>query len=381
VTSLRELIGCGADAALERQRADGSLPAGRNGLYGDPETPVRNTAHWLVTFLAVAGWSGESRYRSAAESAAGYLAGEKARPAGATFWHRTRPGKDSCNGLIGQAWTIEALAEAAGSLETPQLAELAERVFLLHPFDADLGLWRRVEVDGGALPWDETFNHQLWFAAAGARLATFASCEVAIRVATFLDRLPANLALRRSGLIRHALSPRGLGRREPRYAIRQLRSRHQLRATLEHKEAGYHAFNLYALALLRRHAPDHGFWRSDRFARLWRYLRSEAHRAAVDANPYAWPYNPTGIEAAFALDTFEGPGTRREQEGWLGEQLRRHWDFETCRLARATPDPETLAARLYEATRLPDLAVPGAEGDEPLSHRQERPRGPGADTR
>jgi hypothetical protein len=60
---------------------------------------------------------------------------------------------------------------------------------------------------------------------------------------------------------------------------------------------------------------------------------------------------------AFALETLEGPGSAQEARGWLDEQLRRHWDARAALLSRDAPDPETLAARLALAVRLPDLEV------------------------
>lgn len=358
MTGLRELLARGAEAALENQRDDGSLPPGRNGPYGDAETPVRNTGHWLVSFCALQRWSGEQRYQDAALAAARYLAGEKSRPGGASFHHRARGVKDVSNGLIGQAWSIEALAEAAECFDAPQLSELAEQVFLLHPFDSNTGLWRSVELDGSPGSWDVTFNHQLWFAAAGTRLAPLASREVAARVQRFLDRLQRNLALQDSGRVRHLVSPAAFLRAQPRLALRLWRTRRREGPEQAHKEAGYHAFNLYALASLRRHAPDHPFWRQPVFERLWRYARSEGHRRATERNRFAWPYNPIGIEMAFALETLEGPGARSEAENWLAEQLQRHWDPDAAALCRDTVDPRTLSARLYEAVRLPDLDVP-----------------------
>ena len=128
---------------------------------------MRNTAHWLVLFATTHWRSGEPRLREAALRAARFLASAETRPAGATFWCRSSPGKDACNGLVGQAWAIEALAEAAASLDAEPLAKLAEMVFLRHPFDERARLWRRVEVDGRVLGPDFTLNHQLWFAAAG----------------------------------------------------------------------------------------------------------------------------------------------------------------------------------------------------------------------
>ncbi len=66
MTGLHALLLESARAALSRQRADGSLPPGHNGPYADRETPVRNTAHWLVSFCA--GWrrSGDPALRAGA---------------------------------------------------------------------------------------------------------------------------------------------------------------------------------------------------------------------------------------------------------------------------------------------------------------------------
>jgi hypothetical protein len=257
---------------------------------------------------------------------------------------------------VGQAWAIEALAEAALALDAEPFAKLAESVFLRHPFDARTGLWSRVEVDGAPLGIDWTLNHQLWFAAAGALLAPLAAAEVGERVRACLDALPRSLALHRDGAIRHAVSPASAARALPRTALRLARARLRLRAELREKAIGYHAFNLHALAILRARLPDHGFFASSSLERALRFARSDAFRAAADGNRYAWAYNPVGFELAFALEVFgAAPG---EPERWVGEQLRRHFDPVTQLLARATPDPATLAARLYEATRLGDLAIP-----------------------
>jgi hypothetical protein len=356
VTGLHGLVIESVQAALPAQRPDGSFAAGCNGPYDDPETPVRNTGHWLVSLCAAHRWTGDERLREAALRATRFLASAKARPGAAAFQHRAAPGKDACNGLVGQAWSIEALAEAAETFDAAHLAELAESVFLLHPQDAATGLWRRVEVDGTPLSCDVTLNHQLWFAAAGALLAPLASPEVATRVLRFLDRLPRNLGLHENGLIRHRIPARVFWR-DPRQAARLVRTRAREGPGLAHKEAGYHAFNLYALALLRRHAPDHPFWRHAKFRRLWAHARSGEQRRALVRNEYGYPYNPVGLEMAFALETLEGPCARHEAAACVAEQLRRHWDSGSRGLRRDTPDPTTLAARLYEAVRLPDLPL------------------------
>ena len=52
--NLYDLLVDTADRAIEIQRSDGSMPPGHNGPYYDPETPVRNTAHWSITFVRLA---------------------------------------------------------------------------------------------------------------------------------------------------------------------------------------------------------------------------------------------------------------------------------------------------------------------------------------
>lgn len=358
---LSELIYGSGQAALSLQAADGSFPAGQNGPYGDRETPVRNTAHWLITLLHVYGLSGEPAFREGAARAAAYLACGSARPMGATFLCRTLPERDFCNGLIGQAWALEALAVAAAGLEEPRYLQLARELFLLHPFDEEAGLWRCVNVEGSYGPFDMTFNHQLWFAAAGALIEADPAGEIGARVSRFLDRtLESHLKLDLSGRIAHFVPApvrRGPARRLLAKAIqpiRRLRRRPQLVA----KEIGYHAFNLYAFALLRRLIPQHSLWASAKLRAAVRFVDRPAYVAGLEENIFGYPYNPPGFEVAFAIQTFGPPRENgRSAAWWIEQQLQRTYDPVRHMLSRHTVDGPTLAARLYEATRLDDLEV------------------------
>lgn len=357
--SLNQLSTTSAAVAAALQAPDGSMPPGHNGPYRDPETPVRDTSHWLITFLHSYKVSGDKCFLEAAQRGVDYLKSEEARPMGATFWHRRNPEKDSCNGLVGQAWTIEALAVAAKALGDDACQRLAEEVFLLHPFGEAAGLWRRVGADGSYLSVDPTFNHQLWFAAAGALLLPSNDARVARRVLRFMDALPKNLALYPSGLIRHPLM-RALGRRaRVRCFVRDLRYRALARSerfSLFGKAIGYHAFNLYAFALLRGQLPRHTFWHSTEMRQALSYVEKPEFSAGLEGNRYGYPYNPAGFEVAFALGAF-GSDVQAEQEFWASKQVHRSYDFDANLMQLGTEDPVTLAARLYESTRLPDLPV------------------------
>jgi hypothetical protein len=356
-----ELIVRVADRALELQAPDGSFAGGHNGPYGDPETPVRNTAHWSLTLLKAHSISGDRAHGQAARRAADYLIRPSNRPMGATFLCRTNPAKDFSNGLIGQAWTIAALLGAARASSDERYHELAREVFRLHPFDSRRGLWQRVNVDGSRYGVDRALNHQLWFAAAGSQLIEEEDGEIAAQLERFLDRtIAASLQLHPSGRIRHALGPlRAVDR--VRMLAGWLRHPHRTRSLareLAYKELGYHAFNLYALADLNRYAPEHPMWRSRRFAKTLLYLESAAIAASI-TNTYGGPYNPAGFEAAHAILSFgELVGLDLATAGsWIERQLDHTWDRETSTLSRNSSDPTTLAARFYELTRIADLSI------------------------
>ncbi|MBE9076327.1 agl cluster protein AglQ [Romeria aff. gracilis LEGE 07310] len=357
MTKLYDILIRSATAALQLQNQEtGSMPAGHNGPYFDIETPVRNTSHWLITFLHAYSFSRKKSFLAAAERAITYLCSRDARPVGATFWHRKNSAKDTCNGLMGQAWTIEALVEAAIQLERPELIKLAEEVFLLHPFDDNLGLWQRVSVDGTYLDFDYTFNHQLWFAAAGSMLSKHAKSEVGAQIKRYMSIVPFSLEAHSSGLIRHNNSWNRF--KITTRIIKRLKLRRSAKMVkyLTHKEIGYHSFNLYAFSLIRSCYPNHPFWDSRKFRRVLQYMTSNNYKEEIENNEYGYPYNPPGFEVAFAMSQFV-PNSTKEQEYWVSRQLQRCYDFKKDLMCLMTKDHMTGSARIYEATRISDLAL------------------------
>lgn len=374
--TLSTILELAAEKAIEKQRDDGSFPAGVNGPYNDPETPVRVTSHWLFTLSRLCSDQFNSKiepenlasFEEAAERAIEYLQSEAAKPYDKTFRHRTSKGKDECNGLIGQAWTIEALVEAGRVFDRTELIDLSEDVFLIHPFDEDTGLWCRVDTDGTVLGFDRTFNHQLWFAAMGGELAIERGGQVDEQVRRFLDQLTILLNVTKDGQVRHLLRPsfstwkflrilfngfrRELARNTLLEPIRPPSNRRKLRR----KAIGYQSFNLYGLAMLQEQYPNHAVWEYKAIDRALEFANSDRFRQALTDNPYGYPYNASGIELAYALSEFgaiESEGVRK----WLRQQFERTYDPDTNRMDRNNPDPVTLTARLYEATRLNDTVV------------------------
>lgn len=358
----RELLLCLAES-FER------VEAGRNGPWGYPETRVRNTAHWLQMLAWAYQQTGQSCYRERVAALAAYLLSSEARPHGQGFvcfdWHYTGRG----NGLIGQVWGIEALITASAILQTPMYAEAAQSLWLAHPFEESLGLWRAVEPDGSVGAVHPTLNQQVWFAATGLLLPRPRPQSVDERVQRFLDTIATHLEITSSGLLGMQIP---LGRRDIRWrwerfapALRaQLsrifrRSRLYPEFTYRERSVGYHAFTMYGFALLKQQLPNHPFWRSSQLQRALRWVNSEAHKRALQHNPFGMGYNPTGFEVPFILSVFQpnAPDWMESCRWWLSEQVHRHYNPETRCFDRNTPDPATLTARAYEATRLPDEAL------------------------
>src|SRR5690606_32579068 len=100
-------------------------------------------------------------------------------------------------------------------------------------------------------------------------------------------------------------------------------------------------------------------WRSRKLLKALRFVERPEYVAGLEDNAYGFPYNPPGFQVAFAMQTFAGAfrASERTDAWWVSQQLRRAYDPATRLLTRQTADRHTLAARLYEATRLRDVEV------------------------
>ncbi len=345
-----------ADRAILKQAEDGSFAGGHDGPYRKKDSPVRNTAHWLFTLCSLYEQTQNQKYHTAANKAADYLLSDKARPINASFWLGI-PGNNRHvgNGVIGQAWAIESLVKASRVLGRPDCYKLAEQVFLLHRFNEKTGIWNRVEQNGTSLEIDRTFNHQLWFAAAAATLyKTEAAREQAL---IFLEKKGQHVVLYPNGIVNHRSLMWQLPLladypKMPKELLRRLKA--LLKNKLIYKiSVGYHAFNLYAFAMLKQSFPDHTFWKSQKMDRMLKVTHTVAFQNQLVGNPYGYPYNPPGIELAFAYEVFDAAFAAVAGLKWLQRQAIETYNPETgSLLSLNSPDPLTSDARIYEALRL-----------------------------
>lgn len=352
--TLSEIINQETQKAIDQQNDDGSFLNGHNGPYFDNETPVRNTSHWLFTLCSLYERYGDIKYSIAANKAVDYLLSKKARPMNASFWCRTNPKKDFCNGLIGQAWVLEALIKAYEVLKRQECYDIAEEVYLMHPWDNNNKIWHRLNVDGSYGGHDGTFNHQLWFGAVTGFLNN--TEDAIIRSKEFFEYVVPKLGLYNNGVIFHntPLIRYKFKSNKPTDILRYL---FQLSETTKQKKIfwsksiGYHGFNLYALCLYKYKYPDHLFWESKMFRKILSAIGNKKFIKQQGNNKYSYPYNPTGIELAFVLETFK-PDEYDSALWWLKEQCNQTLEPGYSIMTNHSNDKITSQARIYEATRL-----------------------------
>ena len=369
---LIELILTLANDHLESLKTNGCMPGGHNGPYYDPETPVRNTAHWTTTFSFCYEQTRDKKYYHAVELCEKYLISSAARPMNAAFYCRTNPKKDFSNGLIGQAWAIEGLVAAFKITGNPKSKAIAREVFLLHPFDEAYKLWKVVNVDGSYRSFDMTFNHQLWFAAAGAMLNSLEQQEdIHYRCSHFLENLHTHCRIYKNGLIKHDLINRitYTDRLRNTFNVLNRTYRHMKSGTsMLYKENGYHLFNMYAFALIKNTGMELDFFNSPLFKLALSYCESVELETWLSRKPasndchemnrvknkkfniYGYGYNPPGFEALFIQKVFK-PNLLGKIDHYVSKQCEATFNGDTFSFNRNTEDEKILNARLYELVR------------------------------
>ncbi len=350
---LQEVLGClveSAERAISWQLPDGAMPAGHNGPYQDPETSVRNTSHWGITFQTTWEATGNKKLLRAAEACADFLL-QNLTPK-SPFHCRNKPGKDKTNGLIGQAWAMEALIELGVRQNRKDLIDAAEAIFKLHPFLVRAGGWKTVNLDGSPNILDRTFNHQLWFCAIGTMLLATGRNSASEPINQFLSRLDVHLRLYANGLIRH-ITPLFLADgfvEKSKGALRALRMCSQDKGIYV-KSLGYHAFNTYAFALIQRHHPSAKLASHPTVKRSLNYIVDGDFEREVESSPYGYPYNPPGFEVAVTVNTFF-PDRDDLVDRWLSRQIDKTYNVHTKQFDLHASDVKTVAARIYEITRI-----------------------------
>lgn len=364
-----------AEKFLQELGLNGYINPGHNGPYNDIETPARNTAHWLITFSYLFYVTDKEKYYDAVYKCGNYLVSDNARPMHAVFYCRKNPKKDFTNGIIGQAWVIEALIEAYKVTKNDKYLNTALEVFLLHPFSEQKGIWKIVNIDGSIKNYDMTFNHQLWFAAAGSIIYDITkSKKIKQEIDIFFNKLNDNLNIHKCGLIRHSILFKTTTKDKIKKSYKSLKlfiSKAIKDKDSTYKEFGYHIFNVYAFAILHENGFGTKFYNEEKFNKILKYTFSDellenlkinnnksditnipVINNNIKVNRYGYAYNAPGFEIPYIYEIFKTKINENINiENIINEQLSLTYNKSEKLFSNNTEDKITLTSRIYELTR------------------------------
>lgn len=346
---LQDLFLTSCYAALGVIDRSGRMPSGHNGGYHDIESPVRNTAHWIISFSKAYKLTGDILFYEAIISCTHYLKNEKLRPSKTTYTCRDKEGKDKCNGLIGQAWVIEGLITGYEIIKDEEILLIVEDLFLLHPFSKEKKMWHRVQPNGDVLGLDCTFNHQLWFSMAGFKILNSKyNKTIEERCLSFFEGISSNIKTSNSGRIGQAVK-QGLGQDLIKFNVKRILRRNEIEY-MRLKEVGYHAFNTYAFSEIYCLYPEIEFFKTKLYSKIIKYLASYEYTTEVYNSTYGFKYNPPGFEVLRTYLAHKNLLSNSENfvESLLNFHLTNNYNREQSSFTCNVHDVNTSAARIYE---------------------------------
>lgn len=346
---------------------------GHNGPYYDYEMPIRNISHWICIFEKYFDIKKDDRYKEAVKLLSRIYLDPEILPENTCCVCRVKCGKDKTNGVIGPAWVIEGLLASARVLKDDTFYYKAVALFFTQKFSEKYGLWSVIEIDGRNFGFDITFNHQLWFAAAGSQIIDYKYNDVIDKqIKTFLDKACNFFVIHNTGLIFHYVKYKPNFRQARWYNktfnTTQAGLNHE-KPSLIYKEEGYHSFSIYAFALLYDRYKEERFFKSEKVKKAIMFAFDEhelerlynscskldstkiAKNSIERLNAYAYPYNSPAFEFML-IDKVFGDGKHTDLfEKMMDIQIDFTYDSEKKSFSRNTEDSETLDARLYELIR------------------------------
>lgn len=354
---------------------ESGILCGINGPYDDPETKVRNLCHLIVITAIEGQMSGEEKYKKLLSQMGEELLSKKQDDG--LYCMREKKGKDNCNGVIGHAWLIEALIYLWKGIKDDIYLREATDVARRHEFQTDIGLWGRPNMGCTDGSIDYTLNHQIWFAASLCELNQLVNDELFEKqLNVFMNNLHRNLSNSRHGKVSHEVYRRLTFKGNVKCFIKRYMNRvYEFlgKKSMAYKEAGYHMFNIMALARIYSIMPTHSFFKCTNFKRAINYISDEKfyleglldsndkldrslhnHIACEEekrVNIYGYPYNVPGFEIMYVYEIMEDKISDGICEQCLNKQFEITYNEEQATFGKGCHDKNTIKYRIYEYYR------------------------------
>lgn len=361
-----------ADKNLDVFLRQGYATAGHNGPHGHPDTPARNTAHYLVIYSYLYKKTGVDKYKKICDVFASYLYDIQAQSKSGAVKCMETDRFDHLNGLIGQGWIIEGLLYYYDVFKAEKALAVAMAIYKTQKYNRTLHLWHRTELDGSDIGIDPTYNHQVWFAACSSRLAEY--CGDSTIDDTIRDFLTAgakrDFRIYRDGLLKHYVDISNKMMRKIKFkslikvCLTPVRFVSPKKFDSKYMEYAYHIFDLYGFEILKERYGELPLFSSEKYKSAVEYAcdiknvnkTCGVYRALEKGdmfNIFSYSYNSPVFEFPY-IATKNGYKDSEVFNELYDIQVKLMFDKFTGMFSRNNPDIETWNARCYEIVRYLD---------------------------
>lgn len=342
----------------------GYATAGHNGPHGHLDTPVRNTAHYLIIYSYLYKKYREEKFSVICNVFFKYLSEQQKKSKSGAIQCMITDKFDKLNGLIGQGWVIEALIYYYETFGNADALDVARSIFYSQKYDWSKHLWHRIELDGSDIGIDITSNHNVWFAGCSYKLAEYCGDpKIDETISDFLIKgEDVILNVYKTGLLVHTVEcddpmlNKGKWKEVIRTLCFPLKCVAPRKFDAKYINYGYHIFDIYGFTILKEKYGDFPIFNNEKYKKSLYYLqdittllkRNKVYSSR--SNVFFFPYNNPAFEWPYVA----------YKNGIFDENvLHQLWDIqmklmynpETDDMSRMNPDIETWNARTYEIIR------------------------------
>lgn len=362
-----------ADVNYDVFLRQGYATAGHNGPHGHEDTPVRNTAHYLIIYGFLFKIEKDKRYLDICHKFANYLYMMQSKSKSGAIECMLTNKFDHLNGLIGQAWVIESLIYYYEITKSSIAIDTAYKIFCSQKYDKEKHLWRRIELDGTDIGYDPTYNHQVWFAACSYKLAIYCNDpEINNIIEDFINEgSKRDFVIYKDGLLHHHINiPRSF------FSISNFKKIIKRIATPisfinsrklnpKYMEYAYHIFDMYGFCILYEKYKSLPLFSSEKYKKAFNYamdLENMHNKCEVYSymnsgtpfNIYSYSYNSPAFEFPY-ISLFNEEFNENVISHLYDIQESLMFDSKSGMMKKNQPDIETWNARTYEIVRFYEL--------------------------
>lgn len=366
INSVKDYIKYIAEGNLERFKEIGHAVPGHNGPHGHLDTPVRNTSHYLIIYAYLYKTTLDKKYKEICEKFLNYILYKQKESVSGAIKCMESDSFDHLNGLIGQAWVIEALIYYYETFKDIRCLEASKKIFYSQKYDYQMHVWSRVELDGTDIGIDYAYNHQVWFAACSYKLAEYLNDkEIDFMIKDFLTKgVERDFRIYSDGLLRHTIAVKSRSCRKEKLKrvikilLSPLKKCNPRKFDYKYIERAYHIFDMYGFSILEEHYGDLPFFSSNVYKKALSlandivFYNNNNNVLSSDKpfNVYSYSYNSPVFEYQFIAKSHNNYD-KNQDELAFSTQVKLMYDSRTRMFSKNNPDIETWNARIYEAIR------------------------------